>query len=60
VNDGTVTSDGWTVRQEHGFWVAYHPEQGYLHDLTNADYPARYNTRDEVIAHLYGPAAQPV
>lgn len=58
--DVTVLSDGWEVRQEYGFWVAFHPEQGYLHDLINADYPARYGTRDEVLKHLSGAAIVPV
>lgn len=63
--DGTATlpdpvNGGWTVRREHGHWVAVHPEQGHLHDLTCADYPARYGSRDEVFEHLLGPATVPV
>ncbi len=52
--------DGWDVRTEHGFWVAWHPVQGYLHDLVDARYPARYDTRDEVLAHLLGRANVPM
>ncbi len=61
MNDATVdVFDGWEVREEHGFWVAYHDDQGYLHDLTDARYPARYDTRPALLEHLLGPAYLPV
>jgi hypothetical protein len=60
-SDGTVTLPGgehgdWLVSQVVDVWMAAHPTQGMLRDLVDGSYSAAYDTRDEVLEHLLGPA----
>lgn len=59
--DGTATVPGlvdgdWQIRFEAGEWVGWNAQFGYLHDATDSRYRARYDTRDEVLEHMLGPA----
>ena len=59
--DGTVTVPGqidgdWRVERHAGFWTGWNAQFGYLHDATDSRYTARYDTCDQVLEHLLGPA----
>ena len=64
-NDGTVTVLGgvhgdWLVAETPAGWMASHPSQGNLRDRVDGSYSARFETCDEVLAQLLGPATVPV